>query len=100
MKFMISYINEILDLITKLIPILSVFLLGYFYWKIRIIDREIERLNKNFEGERNNKRGQGRGIPETIINGQIEELKKVKNETVAPLEREKHRLLTKIPFIK
>ena len=97
---MIDFINKILDLIIKFSVVLGIVVLGYFYCRIRILDGKIEKLNRNFEENKNNKRGQGRGIPEAIINGQIEELKKAKDENIAPLEREKNRLLLKIPFIK
>jgi len=97
---MISCINEILDLIIKIIIISGIIILIIFYWKIKILDTEIERLNKNFENERNSRRGRGVGIPEEIINGQIEQLNKEKNEKINPLERERTRILSKIPFLK
>ena len=48
----ISYINPVLDFIIKVSIIFGVAILGYFYWKIRSLDREIEALSKKFEKTR------------------------------------------------
>ena len=97
---MISYINEILDFIIKLSIVFGIGLLIYLYRKIIVLDKKIVKINKKFEDERNSKRGQGRGIPLEIIDGQIAELTRVYSEDISPLERERNRLLSKIPFIK
>lgn len=97
---MINCINEILDLIIKTSIVFGIFCLIYFYWRIMILDKKIEKINKNFEAERSNRRNEGRGIPLEIINGQINELLRIKDESISPLERERNRFLSKIPFIK
>lgn len=88
---MFDCINQVLDFIIKSSIVLGLVLVVIFYTKI-------EKYEKEFEKGRNERRGQA--IVEEIINRQIAELEKTKNEKVAPLERERQRLLSKIPFLK
>jgi len=100
---MIEYVNQIADLIIKISIIIGIALLICFYVRLRSIDLKIEQENNKFEKERDGKRGQGRGIPEEIISGQINALQKNKEELIAPLERERQRIrriISKIPFLK
>lgn len=95
---MISFINEILDLIIKISIIFGISLLCYFYWKIKNLDIKIEKLNKEFEKKRGEIRLQT--IEMHFIDSQTANEKRKFDETIAPLERERLRLLSKIPFIK
>ena len=93
-------INQILDLFIKLGIVIGIVFSIYFYCKIGTLNSKIERENNKFEEESKKLRGQGRGIQEDIINRQIDELRKNKDDTIAPIERERQRLLSKIPFLK
>ena len=95
---MLSYINQILDFLIKLSIISGIIILCYFYWKIRSLDRKIEELNNNFEKKRSGIRSRPVAMP--VIDRQIENEKLKMEEVIAPLEREKQRLLLKIPFLK
>lgn len=97
---MISCINEILDLIIKTSIVFGIVCVCYSYFRLLVLDQKIEKLNKKFESQRDGLIGQGRGIEEEIINGQIEELNKEKIKKIDPIERERNRLLSKIPFLK
>ena len=98
----VNQINSILDLIIKTSIITGISFLIYFYFKLRYLDSKIENKHKEFEKERDviRKGAQGRGITTEILNRQIEKLHKDRNESVAPLERQKQRIISKIPFTK
>jgi len=95
---MIEGINNILDLIIKVSIVSGIFLLIYFYWKIRILNTKIENLIKDFEIKRNKIRQEPIAMPH--IDLQTENEKRKMEEAINPLERERKRLLTKIPFLK
>ena len=95
---MLNYINQILDFLIKLSIISGIISLGYFYWKIRSLDGKIERLSTEFEKKRVEIRS--RPVTMSTIDGQIQNEKIKMDETIAPLERERQRLLSKIPFLK
>jgi len=94
----LNYFNPILDFVIKLSIVFGITLLGYFYWGIRNLDREIEELNKKFENRRGALRQQT--MMRTFHDARLEQAKKEKEETIAPLERERQRLLSKIPFLR
>jgi hypothetical protein len=91
---------QVLDLIIKAAIVLGLVFLVIFYIRIFCLDKRIEEYEKEFEKKRAGLRGQGRGIPEDIINRQISEVEKEKNEKNAPLTRKRQRILSKIPFLK
>ena len=95
---MFSFINQILDLIIKLGIVFSISTLVYFYLKIRSIDKKIEIQNKEFEKKREEIRLQL--INTVFIDGQIKTEERKKEEILAPLKRERERIISKIPFIK
>lgn len=93
-------VTEILNFIILLVAVITSALLLVLYLKMRSVENKIEKIHQDFEETVNGLRGQGRGITETIINNQIAELANERDKKVAPLEREKQRLLAKIPFLK
>lgn len=95
---MLSYINQILDFFIKLSIISGIVILCYYYWKIRGLDGEIESLNRNFEKKRAEIRSRPVAMP--VIDRQTQSEKLKMDEVIAPLERERQRLLSKIPFLK
>jgi len=95
---MLSCINQILDFFIKLSIISGIVILCYYYWKIGGLNGEIERLNRNFEKKRVEIRSQP--ITMSSIDGQTQSEKRKIDEAIAPLERERQRLLSKIPFLK
>lgn len=98
----VDQINSILDLLIKVSIIIGIGFLVYFFIKLKFLDSEIERKDKKFEKERDDivESARGRGITTEILNRQVEKLEKDKNKHVAPLERERQRIISKIPFLK
>ena len=94
----LNYFNPILDFVIKLSIVFGITLLGYFYWGIRNLDREIEELNKKFENRRGALRQQT--SLRSIHDGRMEYARREMDEAIAPLERKRQRLLSKIPFLK
>lgn len=99
-RFMLSNINEILDLLIKSGIVIGIIISIYFFCRISSLSSRSEKINEKFEKDRNSLRGQGRGIPEAIINDQTKELEKRRNEKIAPLERERQRLISRMLFFK
>ena len=95
----IATANQILDFVIKSSVLLGLCFVVVVYATVSYLDRDIEKHEREFEDASKARRGQA-GVVESIINGQIAELEKSKNEKVAPLERKRQRLLSKIPFLK
>lgn len=93
---MIEYINQILGLIINIAIISGICFLIYFYGKLRYLDSEIEKFHRNFEKDRDNIKGETL----SFVEGSKKVLEEKKNERVAPLERERQRIISKIPFLK
>lgn len=94
----LAVINQILEFSINAAIIVGIFFLVYFYCKLRSLDSKIESTYKDFEKKRDNLGGEG--VTTEIRNRQIDSLEKDKNKAVAPLERERQRIISKIPFIK
>ena len=95
---MLNYINQALNLIDKSSVVFVIILSICFYWKIKSIDKKIEILNKEFDKKREEIRSQPIAMP--FIDGQTKTEKRNTDEAIAPLERERQRIISKIPFIK
>lgn len=95
---MIEYINQILNLSINSFIVLGIGFLIYFYSKIKLLDSKIENKHREFEEKRDKQRE--RPVTQLSIDGQIKNLEREKEELLAPLERERKRILSKIPFIK
>ena len=97
---MIVCLNNFLELVINIAIVVGIIFLTYYYLKLRDLDLKIESIHRKFERESAGKRGQGNGTPESIINGQIDQLKRERDETLAPFSRERERIISKIPFLK
>lgn len=94
--------KSILELIINLVIIIGTGFLFYFYLRLKHIDSKIKELNGDFEQKRDAQRNRniGTGITTSIQEGQIAKLQGEKDEKIAPLERERQTIISKIPFIK
>lgn len=95
---MIECINQVLELIINMAVVFGIGVLAYLYFKIRMIDSEVEEIEIEFEKRRD--LAQGRHVPMGAINGEIANLRRKKDERLAPLIRARQRIVSKIPFIK
>lgn len=98
----INQINSILDLVIKVSIITGILSLVYFFIKLKFLESKIESKYNKFEKDKDNalERAREGGVVEAVYNGQVEKLQKDKDESIAPLEREKQRIISKIPFMK
>jgi hypothetical protein len=99
---MIYCINFILEFIINIAILLGLGLLAYLFFRLRSIDSDIENKYKLFEKDRKEKidTGKREGVVEDVVNGQIEKLQKDLDISIAPLKRERERIISKIPFLK
>ena len=97
---MLDCILKFLDLVIKSTIVVGIITLLCVYLRIQWLDRKIEYLHKTFEKARDGHRGQGRGMTQPFIDLQIAQLATDSDEKIAPLERKRQRLLSKIPFLK
>ena len=95
---MIVYINNIFELAINIAIVSGVFILIFFYWKLNKIEIEIEKILMFSKERREVIRKQGETIGFVEGNLVIEEQKT--QEQIAPLKRERERILSKIPFLK
>ena len=95
---MLVCINFILELIINVAIIFGILFLVIFYYKLKILDEKIEKRHKEFEEGR--KREYERPVSKDILNGRVSELKRKMDEEIAPIERERERIISKIPFLK
>ena len=94
----ISYTNKILQFIINIAIIWGIFYLIYYYFKIRQLDSVIEDKNKEFEKRRDEIRK--KTSLQSFIDRSIEKEEREMTEFTAPLERERKRILSKVPFLK
>lgn len=94
----INQINRILGFIINVAIIVGICFLIFFYYKLRSVESKIEAIHKAFEGGRDGLGGEG--VTTEIRNRQIASLEKDRNKATAPLERERQRIISKIPFLK
>lgn len=95
---MIDCFNQILGLIINIAIISGICSLIYFYWRVKSLDSRIEKFHHNFEKDRDLSRV--RHVPMPFIDKEINMLSKKMDEGVAPLDRERQRIISKIPFLK
>lgn len=94
----IDQINKILGFIINVAIITGICFLIFFYYKLRCVELKIESIHNEFEKRRDGLGGEG--VTTEIRNRQIDSLEKDRDKAIAPLERERQRIITKIPFIK
>jgi len=94
----INQVNHVLGFIINIAIIAGICFLMYFYFKLRSLDSKIEAIYKNFERSRDGLGGEG--VTTEIRRRQIDSLGEERKKSVAPLERERQRIISKIPFIK
>lgn len=94
----INQVNQILELIINSAIIVGIFFLIFFYCRLKSLDSKIESAHKDFEEKRDNLGGEG--VTTEIRNRQIDRLEDDRKKSVAPLERERQRIISKIPFLK
>ena len=99
---MINRANNFLELIINAVIVIGIIKLACFYWRLKRIDLKIEVAQKDFEQKRNTIRRENaeRGIPEKIMDSQINQFKIKTDEYLAPLIRERERIVSEIPFLK
>lgn len=94
----IVQVNHVLEFIINVAIIIGVCFLIYFYCRLRFIESKIEAAYKNFERSRDGLGGEG--VKTEIRNRQIDRLEEDRKKCVDPLERERQRIISKIPFVK
>jgi predicted Holliday junction resolvase-like endonuclease len=95
---MLACINFILELIINVAIVFGILFLVIFYHKLKLLDDKIEKRHKEFEENRKNEYGKPTSM--NILNGRVSELKRKMDEELAPIERERERIISKIPFLK
>lgn len=94
----LDVINQILELIINVAIVTGICFLLYFYCKLRSLDSKIEAVHNAFEEDRDGLGGEG--VTTEIRKRQIDRLEEDRKKSVAPLERERERIISKIPFLK
>ena len=95
---MIENINELSSLIINILILIGIGFLVYFYCVLKNIDSKIETKQREFENRRDEE-GK-RTTLQSFMDKRIAKLETDRSEFIAPLERKKQRILSKIPFIK
>ena len=91
---MIENINELSSLIINILILIGIGFLVYFYCVLKNIDSKIETKQNRRDEERK------RTTLQSFMDKRIAKLETDRSEFIAPLERKKQRILSKIPFIK
>lgn len=95
---MVACINGVLELIINIAIVSGIFILIFFYCKLNTVEKKIGKIWIDSKKEREliERRGETIGY----VQGELKNEEQKTQEQIAPLERERKRILSKIPFLK
>jgi transcription elongation factor GreA-like protein len=100
--FNLEQINLALDTIIKVTVVLGAIYLLWQFCKAKKLEIEIEAIYAKFEEDMDTilNNTKNRGIERNFIDAQVVAKEKERDSAIAPLERRRQQILSRIPFLK